>query len=248
MLSTSMKPAAEVFRHPPAWLPERPAPGNYAAVWSYVPLGRYFLNSIVVAGGATLLNLAMALPAAYALARLRFAGRAVLLHVVLASQMVSPVVLLLSLFRVFKGMNLLDTYASLILPNAAFSLAFSIWLLTGYFAAIPREMEEAALIDGCGRLGALRRVLMPISRPGLVATVIFTFIHAWNEFVFALTFISRREMLPLTTGIYMGFIGRYEIQWHLLMAASLFAIVPVLALFIAIERHLVGGLTAGGIR
>src|SRR5436309_5902004 len=133
MLSTSVKPPEEVFRHPPSWLPEHPAPQNYAAIWSYVPLGRYFLNSLVVAGGATLLSLALALPAGYALARIRFAGRTLLLYVVLASQMVSPVVLILTLYRLFAGLGLLDSYTALILPNAAFSLAFSIWLLVGYF-------------------------------------------------------------------------------------------------------------------
>jgi len=250
MLSTSLKTPQEVFRQPPTWVPRELTFQNYYAVFKRIPLAAYFANSLIIATGATFLNLFCALPAAYALARLRFPGRSLFLYLVLVTQMFSPIVLIISLYQIFAGAGLLEggrVYLALILSNAAFSLAFSIWLLTGYLTAIPTDIEEAALIDGCTRLGSLQRVLLPLTMPGLVTTVIFTFISAWNEFVFALTFVADEMRRPLTVGIY-SFVGRYNIEWHHLMAASLLATLPVILLFVVIEKHLVKGLTAGAIR
>ncbi|MCC6444898.1 MAG: carbohydrate ABC transporter permease [Armatimonadetes bacterium] len=250
MLITALKEPQEVFRQPPTWIPLRPTLSNFSEVFRRIPLAAYFANSLIIATGATLINLACALPAAYALSRLRFPGRSLFLYMVLITQMFSPIVLIISLYQIFSGAGMLEgsrIYIALILANASFSLAFSIWLLTGYLTAIPADIEEAALIDGCSRLGALWRVLLPIALPGLVTTVIFTFIAAWNEFVFALTFVADEDKRPLTVGIY-SFVGRYNIEWQSLMAASLLATLPVVCLFIVIEKHLVKGLTAGAIR
>jgi len=191
------------------------------------------------------------------------------------TQMFSPIVLVLALFSQFRNYHLLElsqglinaflwlhlepggwfaqalsgwtVYLALILANGACSLAFSIWLLTGYFSTVPQEIEEAAMIDGCSRLQTVRRIILPVSLPGLVTTVIFAFIWAWNEYVFALTFVPSDELRPLTVAI-PGFIGQYETQWHFLMAAALMATIPVMALFLSVEKHLVKGLTAGSIK
>jgi len=148
MLLTSLKPSSEVFATPPDWLPHQWRWQNYRDIWSYVPLGRYFMNSLINAGGATILGLACGLPAAYALARLRFRGRQFFLTMVLITQMFSPIVIIAGLYRTVAALGLADTHISLIVTYAALNLAFTIWLLTGYLGTVPREIEEAALIDG----------------------------------------------------------------------------------------------------
>ncbi|MBA7657029.1 Diacetylchitobiose uptake system permease protein DasC [subsurface metagenome] len=247
MLSTSLKPKAEVFHIPPYWIAHKIHFLNYIEMWRIAPLTRYFLNSIIVAGGATILAIGVAIPAAYALSRLRFTGRRTFLYLVLITQMFSPIVIIIGLYRTMAVFGMLNTYQSLIITFAAFNQAFSVWLLTGYFSTIPIEIEEAALIDGCSRIKALRWVLFPLSAPGIVATIIFVFIWAWNEFMIALTFTSTPEMRLLTVGLFR-FMGRYEIQWHYLMGASLLATIPVLVLFLTIQNKLVQGLTAGAIK
>lgn len=278
MLSTALKSPQEVAGFGQAGyslLPHHLTPSNFVECFRAMPLGMSFLSSLIVACGATLLNILCALPAAYALSRLEFPGKQATLFLILVTQMFAPIVLVLALFSQFQAYHLLEldqglanalrwvhieptgwlltvlsgwkVYGALILVNAAASLAFSIWLLTGYFSTVPQEIEEAALIDGCTRLQTLRQVLVPLSLPGLVTTIIFAFIAAWNEYVFALTFVPTDELRPLTVAI-PGFIGQYETQWHFLMAAALLATLPVMALFLGVEKHLVRGLTAGGIK
>jgi len=141
----------------------------------------------------------------------------------------------------------LNTYRSIIVTYAAFNQAISIWLLTGYFSTIPKDIEEAAMIDGCSRFSAVFKILVPLSKPGIVATIIFVFIWAWNEFLIVLTFVSTDRIWPLTLGIY-GFIGKYKIMWNYLMAVSFLATIPVVVLFLLIEKQLISGLTAGAIK
>ena len=250
MLSGALKSPAEIVAPRFRFIPESPQPGNFVAVFRAMPLGRFFLNSTIIAVGSMLVVLTCAIPAAYALGRLRFPGRRAILFTILTTQMFSPIVLIIALFSQFTSYGLLEgarCYLALILANAACSLAFSIWLLTGYFSTVPGEIEEAALIDGCTRMQTLRKVLLPICKPGVVTTIIFAFIAAWNEFVFALTFVPSDEFRPLTVAI-PSFIGQYGTQWQFLMAASLLATVPVLILFLTVEKHLVRGLTAGAIK
>jgi multiple sugar transport system permease protein len=247
MISTSLKSSAELAHYPPVWLPHAPVWRNYIDVWRFVQLGSYVSNSLIIAGGATVLNAVVAIPAAFALARFRFPGRQAFLHVIVATQMFSPVVLLLATFRMMFTFGLLNTYASLICMNATVSLPFTLWMLTAYFASIPREIEEAALLDNTSRLRMLFDHFIPTAMPGIVTAVTFTFVHAWNEFLFAVTFITKPEMRPLTTGIYT-FIGREETQWNYLMAASLISVVPVFLGFLLVQRRLVSGLAAGAVK
>ncbi len=247
LLSTALRPRAEIFRFPPTWLPDTWAPQNFVNVWSVVALGKWILNSVFIAGTSTVLTLALAIPAGYALARLNFPGRRVFRQILLITQMFSPAILIIGLFRFMTSVRLIDTPWSLILTYSALSVAFSIWFLEGYYKSVPEEIEEAAMVDGCSRTGALFRVILPSMGPALVATTVFAFIWAWNDFVIALTFISSPGNRTLPLGIY-SFLGQYMIEWHYLMAAALIAVVPVVILFISIERWLVKGMTAGAIK
>ncbi len=203
--------------------------------------------SLVVAVASMALVVAAAVPAAYYTARHRFRGRTAFLFLVLVTQMFSPTSLVVGLHREFFELDLINTYTALILTNAAFNLAFAIWILRAFFASIPREIEEAAEVDGCGRLRVLVSIVLPLSRPGLVTAAIFAFIAAWNEYIVALTLMTDPDKKPLTVGV-TSYVTAYVQHWNSLFAASVIAIVPVVALFALIERYLVGGLTAGSVK
>ncbi len=247
MISTMLKGFDQVYTKPPFWIPKKISWENFKVIWSKYPMAKYFINSFIIASGATLLNTALCVPAAYAVARLRFHGRKLLLYVFLVVQMFSPVIVIISLFKIMSKLHLLNTYLSLIFVNSVFTLAFSIWMLNGYFLSIPKEIEEAALIDGCSRVGTIFRIMIPIAMPGVVTTIIYAFITSWNEFMFALTFIKTMEKRPLTVGLY-NFVGRWMVQWQYLMAASFFSIIPVVILFFFIEKQLVQGLAGGAVK
>lgn len=247
MLLTALKPRNELFRIPTDYLPSVWQWQNFVEAWRVAPIASYLKSTLIIAGLATLVALAVSLPAAYYTARYKFRGRTAFLILVIVTQMFAPTALVIGIYREFVTLGLVNTYAALVIVNAAFNLAFSIWILTGYFSTIPEELEQAALIDGCSRFGAMRRITLPLAMPGIVTAVIFTFITAWNEFVVALTLTSTQEREPLTVGI-TSFIGQYEVQWQYLFAGSLVAVVPVVVLFISIEKWLIGGLTAGGIK
>jgi multiple sugar transport system permease protein len=247
MLSTALRPQSEIFHYPPAWLPHRWAWSNFASIWSAIPLLRYLINSLVAAGGATVLNLVVAIPAAYALSRLRFPGRGLFRQILLVTQMFSPVVLIIGLFRLATNLGLINKPVTLIFTYAAMSVAFSIWFLAGYFDSIPLEIEEAAMVDGCSRVGALVRVILPMMTPALVATVVFAFIWGWNDFLIALTLMSTPAQQTLPVGLF-AFLGQYTPQWHYLMATALVTVIPVVVLFLVIEKYLVRGLSAGAVK
>lgn len=247
MATTALKPRTEIFVWPPRLLPQSWQWQNFVEIFQGAPLAAYLVNSLTTAMGATLLALICGVPAAYALARIAFPGRRQFMLLVLVTQMFSPIVIILGLYRMMAAYQLLDTHWSLILTYAALNQAFTIWLLTGYFQSIPQEIEEAAFIDGCSRRQAFWQVVLPLCRPGMAATVIFVFIQAWNEFMIAFTFLSTDAKKTLTVGIY-AFVGQFDVQWHYLLASSLVATAPVLLLFILSEKQLIKGLTAGAIK
>lgn len=246
-ISTSLKDVSEVYISPPRWLPEEATFKNYREVFQRYPMGSYFLNSFIIATGATVLNILVSIPAAYATARLRFRGKKFLMYLLLMIQMFSPVIILVALFRQMSIFGLLDSYLGLILVNTVFTLAFSIWMLSAYFSNIPVELEESARIDGCNRFQTIWKIMIPLSTPGLVATLLYTFICAWNEFIFALTFTITPEMRPLTVGLY-HFVGRWSVQWQYISAAAIMAVVPIVLLFTVIEKQLVRGLIGGAVK
>jgi len=247
MFLTAAKPEAELRTSPPRLLPVRWQLETFVTVLEDKAFQGWLRISLVVAISSTLIVVAAAVPAAYYTARHRFRGRTTFLFLVLVTQMFSPTALVVGLYREFFELRLVNTYAALILTNAGFNLAFAIWILRAFFASIPREIEEAAAIDGCGRLGTLARVVLPLSRPGIVTAAIFAFIAAWNEYIVALTLMTDAEMRPLTVGI-TSYVTAYVQHWNLLFAASVIAIVPVVVLFALIEPYLVGGLTAGSVK
>ena len=247
MISTMLKSSEEVYISPPTWIPERLHFSNLITVWREFELFIFFKSSIIIALGATIFNTLLTVPAAYAVARLRFVGRKFILYLFLVIQMFSPVIVIISLFKIMVGLNLLDTYISLIIANTVFTIAFTIWMMNGYFKSIPVEIEEAALIDGCSRVQTITRIMIPIAVPGLVTSMIYTFIYAWNEFLFGLTFIQARPKMPLVLALF-HFVGRWTTQWELLTTAAFLAIIPVLVLFYLIEKRLVAGLAGGAVK
>jgi multiple sugar transport system permease protein len=216
-------------------------------VWKEIPLLGFIKSSFIISISATVIVILIAIPAAYYVARNDFRGKKAFLLLVLVTQMFAPTALVVGIFREIVALNLVDTYLALILIYAAFNMAFSIWILSSFFRSIPKEIEEAAWIDGCSRFTTLTRIVLPLALPGLVTAFIFTFIAAWNEFVIALTLTSSPEREPLTVGL-TSLIGQYQVQWNYLFAGSLIAIVPVVILFASIEKWLVGGLTAGSVK
>ncbi len=247
MLVSMFKSTKEIYHIPPYWLPKEPTIKNFFLVWNTIPLATYFRSSLIIAIGTVVLNTLISVPAGYAAARLHFKGKKFILYAFLVTQMFSPVVIVISLFKIVIKIHFIDTYLSVIIANAVFTTPFVIWMLNGYFSGIPKEIEDAARIDGCTRVGALLRVILPIAAPGLVTTIIYTFIYGWNDFIFSLTFLQSGEKYPLTIGLYQ-FVGRFAVQWEQLLAAAFMAILPVLILFFIVEKRLVSGLAGGAVK
>ena len=247
MFTSALKSRAEIYSINGTLLPIKWRWSNLIDIWRKAPMLNYFLNSIIIALGSTAIAMVCGIPAAYALTRMKFKGQNVFLGVVIVSQMFAPVVLVIGIYKIMMPFHLVNSLLGLILVNAAFNQAFTVWLLRGTFDAISPEMEKAARIDGCGRVQSMFKVLLPIAAPGIVTTLIFVFINAWNEYTIALTLISDDVVKPLTVGINI-FNGYNMVEWQYLFAASLFSIIPVIILFIGIEKNLASGLAAGGVK
>ncbi|MEO3762253.1 carbohydrate ABC transporter permease [Streptomyces sp. B8F3] len=251
MLSSSLKPLEDVtgaFRWIPSGLTIRP----YLDIWDTVPLARYFLNSLIVAGAATACSVVIAVFAAYAVSRYRFRGKRIFTVTVLSTQMFPGILFLLPLFLIFvnigntTGIALYGSRGGLILTYMTFTLPFSIWMLVGYLDSIPRDLDEAALVDGCGPLKALFRVVVPAAVPGIVAVAIYSFMTAWGEVLFA-SVMTNDVTRTLSVGL-QGYATQTEVYWNQVMAASLVVSLPVVAGFLLLQRYLVAGLTAGAVK
>ena len=248
MFITSLKSRLEVTDIPPAYFPARPHFENYVNVWSSeVNPAASLLSTVVIAGGATLLVLLVATPAAYYVARFKFPGRMVFLLLVLITQMLQPTVLAVGLFQEFKAWQGYAVWGALILINAAFNLSFAIWIMQAFFASVPKEIDEAALIDGLGRMQTMFRISLPLVWPGIVTAIVFVFVNSWNEYAAALILVQQTELQPLTVSM-PRFLGLYIQDWQYLFTVALIAIVPVIILFSIIEKRLIGGLTAGSVK
>ncbi|NII50056.1 carbohydrate ABC transporter permease [Frigoribacterium endophyticum] len=251
VLTTSIKPLADVqglF----TWIPTRVTLEPYMQIWQTVPLASYFKNSLIVTVSATVLSVAMAVLAAYSLARLRFRGQRSFSLVVLSTQMFPGILFLLPLFLIFVqiqrtvGVQLTGSYLGLIITYMTFSLPFSIWMLTGYFASIPKELEEASMIDGTGRLGALFRVIIPVAKPGIIAVAVYAFITAWGEVLFA-SVLTSKDTRTLSIGL-RAYASQQDVYWNQLMAASVVVSLPVLIGFMLVQKHLITGLSSGAVK
>lgn len=245
----SLKPLAQLFSTPYSFIPKNGSFDAYFRMWDSVPmLGLYIFNSFFISSIVTLVVIVVVVPAAYAFARFQFAGSAMMLGGFLAVNMFSGAVLLIPLFRLMRSLGLLNTYWAMIVPGAAFLIPSSIWLLRTYLIRIPKELDEAAWVDGASRLYTLRRVILPLAMPGIVVVAIMTFIGAYaQQFIFALTFNSKSEFMPLPVGLF-AFFGKQEVVWNELMAASFVGVLPVMVVIVFLQRYLVAGLTAGAIK
>jgi multiple sugar transport system permease protein len=245
----SLKPLSQLFSTPYSFLPKNGSFDAYFTMWQSVPaLGMHIFNSFFISSVVTIIVVIIVVPAAYAFARFQFAGSGMLLGGFLAVNMFSGAVLLIPLFRLMRQLGLLNTYWAMIVPGAAFLIPSSIWLLRTYMLRIPRELDEAAWVDGASRLYTLRRVILPLAMPGIVVVAIMTFIGAYaQQFIFALTFNSKTEYMPLPIGLF-AFFGKQEVQWNELMAASFVGILPVMIVIVFLQRYLVAGLTAGAVK
>ena len=247
MLSTALKPKSDITDMPPTYFPKIYEWGNFIKVFQEIPFGMYMRNTLIISIATMIIGIIVAVPAAYYVARNNFRLRTPFLLLVLITQMFSPTSLLIGIYRELSIFNLVNTYQGLILVNVSFNLAFSVWILSSFFKSIPVEIEEAAFIDGASRFQTFRKISLPLAAPGIVTTAIFTFIAAWNEYVVAYTLASSPEKQPFSVGLSL-LTGLYEVKWNFLFAGSLIAIIPIIILFISIEKYLVGGLTAGSVK
>ncbi len=247
MVNTSLKPQSEVFQSPPTLFSFNWTLAAYGRVLATRAVGRYFWNSAVVSVGATLLAVGLSALAAYGFSRFRMRWERPLILVLLFTQMLPGTLLIIPYFQLMAKLQLINTYGALILAYVSFALPFSTWMLIGFFRSIPLELDEAAMVDGCGRLRAFWRVILPLSVPGLVAVGIFTFLLAWNAYVFALVLTTDPKMFPLSVGI-ANMMGEYQVLWNEMMAAAVLATLPVFILYGFLERYLVQGITAGAVK
>lgn len=249
MLRVSLRPMSHLMTANFTWWSEDFSLQAYRDMWTTVPLlGRYIFNSVFVASAVTLMTMIVVIPAAYAYARLEFPFKALSLGGFLAVNMFTGAVLLIPLYRVLRSLGLLNSYWAMIIPGVAFLIPTGIWLLRSYLEKIPRELEEAAYVDGASRMYTLRRVVLPLATPGLIVVGTAVFIGAYaQQFLFAITFNNVREIQPLPAGLF-EFVGYQDTTWNELMAAALTGITPVMLIFLFLQKYLVAGLTAGAVK
>lgn len=249
MFMTSLRPMDHLFRSPYQFWSDSFSFEAYSKMWVTVPLlGRYIVNSIFIAGSVTALTMIFVVPAAYAYARLEFPFKSASLGIFLAVNMFTGAVLLIPLYRVLNTLGLLNTYWAMIVPGVAFLIPTGIWLLRSYLEKIPRELEEAAFVDGASRLYTLRRVVLPLAVPGMIVVGVSVFIAAYaQQFLFAITFNQERSYQPLPAGLF-EFIGYQTTTWNEMMAAALVGVLPVMVIFLFLQKYLVAGLTAGAVK
>jgi ABC-type glycerol-3-phosphate transport system permease component len=247
MLSTSLKPPREVFRTPPTWVPAAPTLDNFARLLAETAFLTYLANSVLVAGLTVLLTMAVGAAGAYSLTRFRFPGREAVARLVLATYMFAPIMIVIPVYILARRLGIQNTHLALVLSYTSFCLPFSLWLLRAFFRTIPLELEEAALVDGAGRPRAVWHVVVPLALPGVIATSIFTFTLAWNDYVFTRILIASDELKTLPVGV-QDLFSAAVVDWGLVMAAGMLITVPAMALFMAVQRHLVAGWGSGGLK
>ncbi len=247
MVTTALKSGGEVLTYPPKIFPSSFHWESFQKIWTDGNLMIYFFNSLKVASIATVTTIIIAILAAIGFSRYDLPGSESLKVLFLVSQLFPLVLLVTPYYNIMRILDILDTHLALIIAYISFVLPFSVWMLTNYFNAIPRDMEESAMIDGTTKFGAIIRVTLPLATPGIVATTINAFILAWNEFIFAQTFIDSPSLRTLPIGL-RAFMGQYQTDWNLLMAGAVISTIPVIALFMFLQRHVIAGLTSGGVK
>ena len=246
---TSLKTAKEIFQIPPTFYPHVLNTKSYAAQIENGDFNmfRSFANSLFISTGAMVIAVILAVPASYAIAKYRFKGRNGMLLCFLVTQMLPVSVLLTPMFVMFKGMHVYNTWIAAILADATIGIPFSVLILKNYFASVPRELEEAAYIDGCTRFSAFIRILVPVAKPGVVVCAIFSFLYGWGDLAYGMTFILDQQKRPITAGIF-NFMGQYGTKWSYLTAFAIVTIIPVALIFIFMQKYIISGMTSGAVK
>ena len=245
MVLTAFKPVDEIFIYPPTFFPSRFTIENFVEAWNTAPFGRYFINTIIMTSFTVASHVAIACLTAYAFVSMRFPGRDVIFLVFLGTMMIPSVVTLVPTFVMIKKLNWIDTYRGLIIPHAV--SVFGIFLIRQFFLTVPKDYEDAARIDGCGRFGILWQMYIPLAKPAIAALSIFSFYHAWNEFFWPLVITSTNDMRTLSVGL-RYFIDESAVDWELVMAGSTMVVAPVLLAFFLLQRQFVRGITMTGLK
>ena len=247
MLSTSLKTEAEAFRIPPTWIPLEPTIDSYIGIWVRKNFGIYFLNSTVISLATAVLSTFFGALAGYGFSRFFFRGRKFLIGFFLATQMLPGVLLVGPYFKILSRLGLYDTRTGLIIAFLTICLPFSTWMMKGFIDKVPLELDQSAMVDGCSRIGLFFKIILPIVAPGMVATILFAFLLAWGDLLWALCLTSSENMITVTLGIART-VGEFRIIWPMLMAGSLVGGMPAILLYIFLQRLLVQGLTAGAVK
>jgi ABC-type glycerol-3-phosphate transport system permease component len=247
MISTALKPSNQIFVTPPTLLPSAVTLENVVRLFAETRFATYLVNSVLVASATVCLTLAIATPAAYGLTRFRFRGRETIAGTILFTYMFAPIMIIIPFYVMMRALGLANTHAGLVLAYTGLCLPFALWLLRTFFQSIPLELEEAAMTDGATRPQAVRHVVLPLAAPGLVATGTFTFILAWNDYIFARILLAADELKTLPIGI-ADLYNASVVDWGMIMSAGMLVLLPVLAVFVVIQRYLVAGWGAGGVK
>lgn len=247
-LSMSLKSVQELYEVPPSILPDKPLFENYIYVLTQCQFGRGILNSLLISFGTIAGTLVIAVPAAYCFSRRSFPGSRQIQFIILMFQMISPLVAVIPLYRYFSRINLLNTYMGVIMICIAISAPFQVWFLKGFMDTIPKDMDEAATIDGCNRLTALIRVILPVIAPGVLSAVLLIFISSWSQFIVPYILIDKPSMMPAAVRLVNLQSSLREITTHYLAAASILSIVPIIIVFVGLQRYIVSALTAGAVK
>jgi multiple sugar transport system permease protein len=248
MIVTSLKPVTELFSSPPKLWPENPTFKPYVDNFIHdQTIFGYIGNSVIISTGTLFLTLILATPFAFALARQNIKGKSAILVLLLTIQMLPNIMMAIPLFIIFSKIDLLNSFTSLIIANTTHALPFAILMLRPYFLSVPGSLEEAALVDGCNKFTAFYRVILPVVKPGVITVGALSFLYAWGDFIFALIFTTDKALHPLTMGLYK-FISEYGAEWNNLMAVATIASLPIILIFILLQKHIVGGLVAGSVK
>jgi multiple sugar transport system permease protein len=248
VLNIALTSEEQSFTHGIHYLPVGLTLANFTGIFEAVAFGRAFVNSAVVAVSVTTVAIVLSVFAAYAFARFNFRGRRLMIVSLLLIYMLPGILLLVPMMVIFRTLGILNTYPALILAESTHAVPFAVWLLTNYFASLPRELEEAAQVDGCDRLGAMLRIALPLAVPGLVAAALFVFIASWNNFLFAFMFTSGENVRTLPVLLRMFAMGESSVQWGKIMAGAVLTTLPVAAAFLFFQRYLIRGLAAGAVK
>lgn len=248
MIVTSIKPNEAILRLPPQFIPDGATLANYQGILNDGNFIVFYKNNVIVSGITTVLTLFLAVLAAYAFSRYRFKGSRFLMMLFLSTQMFPAMTLLIALYNMYYKMGLLNTYTALVLACSTNALPMSVWILKGFFDTIPKSLEEAAYIDGCSKGRTLVQVILPLVKPGILAVGLYSFLISWEDFLWGLTLVNKSEMRTLAAGIAMTYLGEYNYDWGRVMAAAVSAAIPILIIFIFLQKYMIAGLTAGAVK